>query len=128
MKHTLRSVVVVALITTFVPSMAAAQAGDAADGWKQMAATLKAGSELRLQLNNGQRFTAVLVRADDAGILMQPKTRVPVPPQTVQYADIAALEPRKPGQMSVGKSIGIGIAGGAAGFLAILLITLATVD
>ena len=60
----------------------------------------------------------------DEALLIQPRTRVPVPVQPVPYDAMASIERDVPG-MSVGKAAAIGVGAGAATFFGIFLILLA---
>ena len=129
MRHTgRRATVIVALLAMLATRAAAGQTTDPALAWRQMATTIPSGSEVRLHLKNGQRFVAVLLRADDLTVLMQPKTRLPVPPQTVAYTDLLSVQVRTPGDMNAAKVIGIGVAAGGAAFLGFLLMIIAASD
>lgn len=110
-----------------VPAIATAQTQAQGDLWRAFAGTLDVGAELTVRLRDGQRFAAALVAVQDDGVLLQPKTRVPVPVQQVPYDAILSLEQRREG-MGAGKAAAIGVASGAATFIGILLILLATVD
>lgn len=126
MRHLTR-VAVLALATTLalpVPSAAQAQA----DVWRAFAENVDVGTELTVRLHGGQRFRAMLVAAREDAVLLQPKTRVPVPVQPVPYDAILSLERRAEGGMSAGKAAAIGVASGAGTFFAILLILIATLD
>ena len=112
------------------PALAAAQSQESAqpEVWRAFAAQIEVGTEVMVRLRNGQRFQAALVDAREDAVLLQPKTRVPVPVQPVPYEAILSLERRTGGGMSPGKAAAIGVASGAATFLAILLILLTTLD
>src|SRR6478735_5094494 len=90
--------------------------------WQTFARKLTAGSELTVRLENGQRFTATLIEARADALLLQPKTRRPVPVQPVDYDAIVSLEQRNRHGMGGAKAAGIGIAAGVGSFLAILAI------
>jgi hypothetical protein len=68
------------------------------------------------------------VQAQPGALMLQPKTRVPVPVQPVTYESIASLERVRKGGMGAGKAAAIGIATGVGGFLATLLIFIAAID
>jgi hypothetical protein len=105
----------------------AAAAQDQGDVWRTFAGRVEAGTELTVRLHDGQRFRAALVEARDDVVMLQPRTRVPVPVQPVPYEAILSLE-RRTGGIGAGKAAAIGVATGAGTFLAILLILLANVD
>jgi hypothetical protein len=83
---------------------------------------------LTVRLQNGQRFRATLIAVRDDAVLLQPRTRVPVPVQAVPYDEIATLERRESGGIGAGKAAAIGVASGAGAFVVILLILMAAFD
>jgi hypothetical protein len=93
-----------------------AQAQFKPDVWRDFAGKVEVGSELKVRLADGTRFRATLVRVDESGLVLQPRTRVPVPLQTVAYDAIAELEPTKKGGVGVGKAVAIGLGIGAGAF------------
>jgi hypothetical protein len=114
-----------ALIFVFVVSqIAAAQASP--DVWRSFAERVEVGSELNVRLNDGQRFRAALVGVRPDAVLLQPKTRIPVPIQAVSYDDILRLERARQG-MGAGKAIAIGVATGVGAFFATLAVLVAAV-
>jgi hypothetical protein len=99
-----------------MPAPALAQ--DASTAWRTVAMAIDPGREVHVRLVSGQRFTATLVEARETGVMLQPKTRVPVPVQEVRYAEIVSLEQRNGG--NTGKVVAIAVAAGAGVFLAII--------
>ena len=122
MKRLLVSVLVVALV---LPGGASAQVPD--NVWRNVATKIDVGTEINVRLRNGQRFRATLVEARDESLLLQPRTRVPVPVQEVSYIDILSMERRTKGGIGPGKAAAIGVASGVGGFFAILAIMVAAV-
>ena len=96
------------------------------DIWRHFAQRVNVGTELNLRLNDGRRVRVTLVGVRDDAVLVQPKTRVPVPIQTVPYGAIVSMEPRKSGA-GAGKAVAIGVATGVATFFGILAIMFAAV-
>lgn len=94
--------------------------------WRSFAERIAVGTELNVRLENGQRFRATLVGIQPDAVLLQPKTRIPVPVQAVSYQAIVAMEPRKAGA-GVGKAVAIGAASGVATFFGIMAVLLAAV-
>ena len=123
MERTVAWMLVVALMT---PGVAIAQVP--ADVWRTVAEKVEAGSQIEVRLRNGQRFRATLVSAGTDTLLLQPRTRLPVPVQAVPYDEIAALQRRQEGGMGAAKAAAIGVATGAGTFFALLFIMLATVS
>jgi hypothetical protein len=122
-----------AVIALFVVVMvstqpALAQVSDTAGLWRAFAEKVEVGSSLKVRLHNGRTFTATLVQAQPGALLLQPKTRVPVPVQPVTYESIASIERAGNGGIGAGKAAAIGIATGVGAFLATLLIFIAAID
>jgi hypothetical protein len=92
--------------------------------WRGFAERIAVGTELNVRLNDGHRFRATLVGAQDDAVLLQPKTRIPVPVQAVPYGEIVRMEPRKPG-IGAGKAVAVGVASGVGAFFGILALLFA---
>jgi hypothetical protein len=97
------------------------------DVWKTFASRIDVGAQLNVRLRDGQRFRATLIEAREDALLVQPKTRVPVPVQPVAYDAIVSLEQAK-GGIGAGKAVAIGVATGVGAFFGTLLIMLAAVS
>ena len=98
------------------------------DVWRGFAQKLGSGTEVNVRLQNGQRFAATLIDPRADALVLQPRTRRPVPVQPISYDAILLLERRDRHGMGAAKAAGIGIAAGAGTFLAILAIFAASVD
>ena len=61
-------------------------------------------------------------------LVLQPRTRVPVPVQAVPYAAIASLERSQQGNVGAGRAAAIGVATGVGAFFATMAIVLAIVS
>lgn len=119
-KHLL---VVVLLFALVAPAAAQPQP----DVWKSFASRIDVGVQLNVRLRDGQRFRATLIDAREDVLLLQPRTRVPVPVQPVAYETIVSLEQVK-GGMNAGKAAAIGVASGVGAFFATMLIIIAALD
>ena len=119
--------VLAALLASPLPLRAAQEAVMGPDVWRAFAQSLDVGQTVAVRLKNGQRFKATLLQASDEAMTLQPKTRVPVPPQRVPFAEVEAMEVQKGGGIGVGKALAIGIASGVGTFLGMLAILFATV-
>ena len=114
------------LTTTLIIALAASHAiaaQSSADIWRSFAERVEVGTELNVRLSDGQRFRATLVAVRPDAVLMQPKTRVPVPIQAVPYGEIVRLERTRQG-IGGGKAVAIGVATGVGAFFATLAIVL----
>ena len=112
------------LLALLVPHVVAAQAQP--DVWKTFASRIDVGVQLNVRLRTGERFRATLIDAREDVLLLQPKTRVPVPVQPVAYDAIVSLEQVK-GGIGAGKAAAIGVATGVGAFFGTLLVMLAAV-
>jgi hypothetical protein len=97
--------------------------------WRNLAMTVPLGSTVNVRLTDGRRFSAVLVEVRDAAVVLQPKTRQPLPVQSLPYAAIASLERAEPaGGVSARKAIALGAAAGAGVFFGLLIAILSSLD
>src|SRR5688572_18685853 len=115
--------IIVLLFALVVPAAAQAQP----DVWKSFASRIDVGVQLNVRVRDGQRFRATLIDAREDVLLLQPRTRVPVPVQPVAYDAIVSLEQVK-GGMNAGKAAAIGVASGVGAFFATMLIIIAAVS
>ena len=81
-----------------------------------------------MRLRDGHRFKATFIGAQDATIVVQRKTRVPVPVEEIPYDAIASLSRVRPGSISAGKIAGIALGSAGAAIGVLWLIALATLD
>ena len=114
------------IITIATPSFAQTQAQG--DLWRAFAQKVEVGTRVKLRLDDGQRVVATLIEANADGLLVQPRTRVPVPVQRIAYERIVSLERDKGRGIGAGKAVAIGVASGVGAFLGTLLILIATID
>lgn len=85
------------------------------------------GSALRLRTIEGQRARVVLMAVDPDAIVVQRRSRRPEPPYRVPFASVASAEIDK-GRSSLGAAIGIGVLAGAATFVTMLVILVASIE
>ena len=124
MRTTNRLLTAALIIVIAVPQIAAAQA--LPEVWRSFAEHQDVGTELKVRLNDGQSFRATLVTVRPDAVMLQPKTRVPVPVQPIPYEAIVRLERTSKG-IGAGKAVAIGVATGVGAFFATLAIMLAAV-
>ena len=96
--------------------------------WRVFAERLDVGSRIKLRMRDGQRVTATLIQASPDALLLQPRTRTPVPVQRVPYDDIVSIERDDQRGIGAGKAVAIGVASGVGAFLGTLLIIIAAFD
>jgi S1-C subfamily serine protease len=105
-----------------------AQAPPQGDLWRAFAQNIEVGSRVKVRLHDGRRVTATLIRADAGELLVQPRTRVPVPVQAIPYDEVASLERDNSRGIGAAKAVALGVATGVGAFLGTLLIMIATID
>jgi S1-C subfamily serine protease len=125
MRQTIHFITTTALIVLLAVHSVAGQTSS--EVWRRFAEQVEIGTELNVRLNDGRHFKATLVGVRDDAMLMQPRTRVPVPIQAVPYGDVVRLERTKPG-MGAGKAIAIGAATGVGAFFGILAVMISVVS
>lgn len=99
---------------------------DAAD-MRKYARAIPPGTVVVVRTATGRSFDGALMGAEEEALLLQPRTRVPEPPVRIPYSDVQAIEPRPVGRSASGV-FWAAFAGGAAGFLAVLVTMIALVD
>ena len=125
MQTTIRFVTTIALIVFMAGYNVSAQTSP--EIWRSFAEQVEVGTELTVRLNDGRRFRATLVGTRDTAMLVQPKTRIPVPVQAVPYEDVTQIERTRRG-IGPGKAVAIGAATGVGAFFGILALMLSVVD
>lgn len=115
----------IATTTTLIVAMAAysVTAQTSSDVWRNFAEHIEIGTELNVRTNDGRHFRATLVGTRGTAMLVQPKTRIPVPVQTVPYDTVTRIERTRPG-LGAGKAVAIGVATGVGAFFGILALLL----
>ena len=88
----MKPVIVLCVVAMVAVQPAAAQVPQTAEVWRAFAAKLEVGASVRVRLQDGRKFTATLIQAQDDALLLQPKTRLPVPVQPVPYESIVSIE------------------------------------
>jgi hypothetical protein len=116
------------LVCLLMIQPAAAQVPDAEAVWRTFAAKVEVGSSVKVRLQDGRAFTATLVAARTDALLLQPRTRVPVPVQPVPYDSIVSIERVRGGGIGAGRAAAIGVITGVGAFLATLMIVIAAIQ
>jgi len=105
-----------------------AQAGGDGHAWRELAQKLEGGVAVDMRLRDGHHFKATFIGAQDATIVVQRKTRVPVPVDEIPYDAIASLSRVQAGSISAGKIAGIALGSAGAAIGVLWLIALASFD
>ena len=121
---TTQSVTAAVLLLTLIASAASAQSP-----WRRLAEQVPPGTPVKVRLVDGRRFSAVIVQARADDLLLQPRTRQPVPVQPVRYVDIASIERTEGnGGLNAAKAVAIGAGVGGGVFLGLLMALLSSLD
>ncbi len=115
------------LVCLLMIQPAASQVADAGAVWRTFAAKVEVGSSVKVRLQDGRTFTATLVEAQTDALLLQPRTRVPVPVQPVPYDAIVSIERVRGGGIGAGKAAAIGVLTGVGAFFATRVIFIAAI-
>lgn len=89
---------------------------------------LTPGAAVRVQLVDGTSVRGVLMKATDASVILQQRTRVPEPAVEIAMADIASVTPDTGGGASLARAIGAGAAAGAGAALAVFFFLVSIYD
>ena len=124
----MKCMAIVLMVTTLAAPGVSAQVSAEPEVWRAFAQRLEVGSRVEVNLDAGQRVVATLIEAGEVGLLVQPRTRVPVPVVRIAYDRIVSIERDKARGIGAGKAVAIGVASGVGAFLGTLLILIATID
>lgn len=121
-------IVLVALLVVVAAVPSSAQTIDDPSAWRLLAEKLHPGTAVDVRLRDGQHFKATFIAARADVLVVQRKTRIPVPVEAVQYESVASLARVSDAGMSAGKvtAIALGSAGAAIGVF--FLVLLASLD
>ena len=108
---TIRTVVCVALMALVALPVRAQDRAAETKAWQSLAASLQPGTFVEIRMKDGSHFQGTFVQRLDAGVVVKPRTRVPVPAREIAMADVESMVPAKPG-MSPGKKVLIGLGAG----------------
>ena len=78
-------------LALWLTTPAFAQTGYDGHAWRELAQKLEGGVAVDMRLRDGHHFKATFIGAQDAAIVVQRKTRVPVPVEEIPYDAIASL-------------------------------------
>src|SRR5688500_15525133 len=116
--------VIAILLTVLVTQNLFAQSAPQGDIWRAFAQKIDVGTRVRIRMDDGQRLVATLIEANPDGLLIQPRTRVPVPVQRLAYDRIASLERDDARGIGAAKAVALGLATGVGAFFGMWLIAI----
>jgi hypothetical protein len=124
----LSPIIIATVIVTVVALPAVAQSSDDAVAWRTLAQKLEGGVAVEMRLHDGHHFKATFIDARADAVMVQRKTRVPVPVEAIPYESIASLSRVDHAGMSAAKVTGIALGSAGAAIGAFFLILLASLD
>lgn len=89
---------------------------------------LPLGAIVRVNLTDGRELRGTLMKATEASVIVQPRTRVPEPPVEVPLRNVIGVTLDKKGGGSLAKAIGVGAAAGVGAAVGFILILIAAFD
>jgi hypothetical protein len=123
---------VIAAVLAASPAVVAAQkrvpSAVESAAFREMAAAIPLGSRIKLQTRAGRRLTATLMSVSDDAVIVQRASRLPEPPVTVPFSELARLQRDDRGGFSLAKALGVGLASGAGAILTMFAIALSIDD
>jgi len=126
----MRTPLIACLVAILIaPSHAGAQdaASEEAAAWQAFAASLEPGTFVAVRLTDGSRVKGTVVQHSSTGVLVKPKTRIPVPARELEYRYIDSIERQKQG-MSPGAKVVLGTGIGIAIVMLTAAIALSGID
>lgn len=124
----MRIVAILLMMTTIGAHGSFAQAPPQGEIWRAFAQQIDVGSRITVRFDAGRRVSATLIQANATELLLQPRTRIPVPVQRVAYDRIVSLERDDARGTGAGTAVALGVASGVAAFFGTLLIVIAAFD
>ena len=114
MKRMMNGCLAAALIAMLA---APAAAQEASRDWQTLASSLKPGTRIELDLADGTHIEGTVLGQEGQGLVINPKTRIPVAPWRIGYSEIRSIEMKNgrqgmpPGtKVLLGIGIGVGVA------------------
>ena len=115
-------------IAIMVLALAAPARAEQPRDWQRLAATLQPGTRLEVHLTDGTHVDGTLVIQDAEVLVVNPRTRIPVAPWRIAYAEIQSIDVKHREGLSPGAKVLVGIGAGAAAVFVGLLIAVASIS
>ena len=122
--RTLRGTTIAVIVLALATPARAEQPRD----WQRLAATLQPGTRLEVHLADGSHVDGTLVVQDAEVLVVNPRTRIPVAPWRVAYAEIQSIDVKHRDGLSPGAKVLVGLGVGAAAVFVGLLIAVAAIS
>ena len=122
--RTLRGTTIVLIVLALAAPARAEQPRD----WQRLAATLQPGTRVEVHLTDGSHVDGTLVVQDAEVLVVNPRTRIPVAPWRVAYAEIQSIDVKQRDGLSPGAKVLLGLSVGAAAVFVGLLIAVAAIS
>ena len=122
--RTARATTIAVLVLALATPARAEQPRD----WQRLAATLQPGTRLEVHLTDGSHVDGTLVVQDADVLVANPRTRIPVAPWRVAYAEIQSIDVKQRDGLSPGAKVLLGLSVGAAAVFVGLLIAVAAIS
>lgn len=120
--------IIFVLVLSSIGRPAIAQTSYEGGAWRTLAEKLEAGALVDMRLRDGTHFKATFITAHPDTMLLQRKTRIPVPVEEIAYDSIATLSRVQSSSMSGGKIAGIALGSAGAAIGTLFLVLLAAFD
>lgn len=98
-----------------------------AESWRTLVTSLEPAAMVAVRLTDGTRVSGTVISAGEDSFLMNPRTRIPVPPRAIPYDAVSSVERTRVG-MSPGLKVLTGIGVGVGGFLLLVAAVVANMD
>ena len=89
---------------------------------------LPRGTNVRVDRASARTVRGTLLKVGEQTLIVQPRTRVAVPPVEVPLSDVTRVTVDTSNGNSLAKAIGVGLAAGAGAAAAVILILIAALD
>ena len=89
---------------------------------------LPLGTSVKVDRATARTLRGTLLKVNEGTLIVQPRTRVAVPPVEVPLSDVTRVTVETGNGNSLAKSIGVGLAAGAGAAAAVILILIAALD
>jgi hypothetical protein len=122
--RTLRTIVVLLMVLSVaMPSYSQTFRRDESDSrrYHEIAAAMEPAAYVSVRLTNGKHLTGTILEVTEDSFRLQRHARIPEPPRTIRFDDLASFERAKHG-MNSGLKVLIGVGASVATFVIVMLV------